>query len=682
MDLYNRDISWLGFNHRVLQEAKDKNVPLYERLKFLAIFSSNLDEFFRVRYPVVVAFAKLSKKTIRKESFLTEEDVSEKIQSEINTQLDEFGSILLNELIPSLKDHNISFYYNKPFEPQHIYEVKQLFLSKVLSFIQPVFLDTESTYDFLPENNHLYFIVTIADPMKDTVNRVSVNIPSDKLPRFFELSMIGEMRYIAFIDDIVRENIPMLFPGKKIESVFSIKFNRDAEIALNDEYSIDLLEKLEKKLSKREVAPPSRFLYEKGMPANLRLFLASMFKVEMNDMFEGGRYHNLSDLMHFPSFDKSLFYPKTEPIHFPPVTGGDIFSNIAAKDVLIHLPYQSYIPVLSFFNQAAVDADVTEIYITLYRVAAESHIVNALISAAKNGKKVTAFIELKARFDEANNIKWSREMKNAGVKLIYSDPKIKVHSKIGLIKKVTDGRQFCYAVLSTGNFNESTALFYTDHVLMSMNRDICTEMENLFGYLQMKKQDAAKKELHFKELFVSGFNLLSDFEALISAEMKKAKKGLPALIRIKVNNLEEPYFINLLYKASKAGVKIRLIVRSICCLIPEKENLSENISVKRIVDKYLEHTRLFIFGENETAEVAMGSSDLMTRNLRRRIEVCLNVKDESCKKQLIDYFDIQWQDNTKAVRILSNMDMLRLQPEGEEHNAQNDIYKYLKSVSC
>ena len=676
--LYNRDISWLGFNYRVLQEAQDKNVPLYERLRFLAIFSSNLDEFFRIRYPIVSAFSKLSKKTIKKESFLTEDDVREKIQMQIAGQLNEFGHILLDDIIPSLKEKNIFFYYNDPIMANHSEEIRQIFLAKVLSFIQPVFLNIEGTKDFLPENNQLYFIVTVSDKLTDTLNHVSVNIPSAKLQRFFELKCIGDMRYIIFIDDIIRENIFMLFPGKKIVSVYSIKFNRDAEIKLDDEFTVNLPEKIEKQLGKRDAGATSRFLFEMGMPVNLQMFLSNIFKAEITDMFEGGRYHNLSDLYNFPAFDHSLFFKKIDPIHYPPVSGGDIFANISAGDVLIHLPYQSYFPILSFFNQAAVDADVTEIYITLYRVATESHIVNALISAAKNGKKVTAFLELKARFDEANNIKWSRVMKKAGVRLIYSDPDIKVHSKIALIKKKAGKGTISYAVLSTGNFNENTALFYTDHVLMTIDPNICNELESLFNFLQKKKFESQKNDIKFKDLFVSQFNMIDDFEKLIDAEIKKAKKGLPALIRIKVNNLEEPYFINLLYKASKAGVEVQLIVRSVCCLIPETEHFSANIKVTRIVDRYLEHTRLFIFGNDGDAVVAMGSSDLMTRNLRRRIEVCVTVKDNRCREQLLHYFKLQWGDNSKAVRLTSSMEQARILSNVITHNAQTDIFNYLK----
>jgi len=681
--LYNRDLSWLGFNHRVLQEAKDKNVPLFERLKFLAIFSSNLDEFFRVRYPAVVAFSKLDKKLRKKEGFLDEEDISEKIQDNIHHQLNEFGAVLINEIIPELRNEKICFYYNEKIKEEHLPEIKEIFLSKVLSFIQPIFLGPDTPYNFMPENNQLYLIVTIRDRLQDTLSHVAINIPSRKLKRFYELASDEDMRYVIFIDDIIRENLSILFPGRKIEQVFSIKFNRDAELKLNEEYSVNLLDKIEKQLSKRDMGAASRFLFEKGMPANLQLFLASMFQVNMTDMFEGGRYHNLSDLMNFPSFGSPLHYKKQKPLLYPPSTAnGDIFQTVSQKDILLHLPYHSYTPVLSFFNQAAIDPDVTEIYITLYRVAAESHIVNALISAAKNGKNVTAFIELKARFDEANNIKWSRVMKKAGVRLIYSELNIKVHSKIGLVKKKVDNKMIAYSVLSTGNFNEATAAFYTDHVLFTSDQNVSSELNALFEFMQRKHKDINKNKLKFRELFVSQFNLLDEFERLINQEIKKAKKGLPALIRIKVNNLEEPYFIDLLYKASQAGVKVNLIIRSVCCLIPEKENLSENITIKRIVDKYLEHTRLFIFGEGPEALVAMGSSDLMTRNLRRRIEVCIDVKDPHCKSQLLDYFEMQWADNTKAVKLLNNMEQLRIQPEGELYNAQNDIYNYLQKVSC
>jgi polyphosphate kinase len=496
------------------------------------------------------------------------------------------------------------------------------------------------------------------------------------------LTPVDGMEYVIFIDDIIRENISMLFPGLHIESVYSIKFNRDAELKLDDDYSNNLLDKLEKRLSKRDHGATSRFLYEKGMPANLQFFLASLIYINLDDMFEGGKYHNLSDLMTFPAFNNALKYPSFKSISFPASTAnGDIFNSITQKDILLHLPYHSYTPVLSFFNQAAVDADVTHIYITLYRVASESHIVNALISAAKNGKKVTAFIELKARFDEANNIKWSRMMKKAGINIIYSDPKIKVHSKIALVQKNIAGVSVSFAVLSTGNFNESTALFYTDHVLLTVNRKIASELLQLFDFLQKKNANLEKNKLKFVELMVSQFNLLEEFEALIDKEIKKAKKGLPALIRIKVNNLEEPWFINLLYKASEAGVKVDLIVRSVCCLVPGKSGFSTNITIRRIVDRFLEHTRLFIFGADPAdLVVVMGSSDLMTRNLRHRVEVCVTVKDTSCRNELLDYFNIQWADNTNAVELLTDLSYRPVNGvDSPSVNAQQAIFTYLQN---
>jgi polyphosphate kinase len=347
------------------------------------------------------------------------------------------------------------------------------------------------------------------------------------------------------------------------------------------------------------------------------------------------------------------------------------------QDILLHIPYQSYNLVLAFFNQAAVDPAVTDIYITLYRVAAESHIVNALISAAKNGKNVTAFIELKARFDEANNIRWSKTMKEAGVKIIYSLPDIKVHSKIALVKKQSGLQTLSYAILSTGNFNEATAQFYTDHVLMTTDPFITGELIPLFSFLRKNDKDA-KAKMKFEKLLVSQFNMYDRFAKLIEAEIQKAALGEEAMIRIKINNLEETQMIGLLYKASQAGVKVHLIIRSICCLVPGVPGISENIIVRRLVDRYLEHSRLFIFGAGSNAEVIMGSADWMNRNLHSRIEVCVSINNIDCKKELIDYFEIQWSDNDKMVELSANLDQHRMTNSAQKINAQQSIYLYLQ----
>ncbi|MEJ8844453.1 polyphosphate kinase 1 [Lacibacter sp. H375] len=680
--LHNRDMSWLGFNFRVLQEASDKTVPLYERMKFLSIFSSNLDEFFRVRYPSVFAFSKINEKTRNKASVVMADDTAEKIKNEINRQLMHFGHVLTQEIIPELKTNGIVFYYNSEIRAEHKKEIKEIFLSDVLAFIQPIFLES-SLQSFLPENNQLYFVVTLTEPSHGLLKQAIVNIPSDKVKRFFSLTPLEGDEYVIFLDDIIRENLGLLFPKLTILSVYSIKFNRDAELNLKDEYSGNLLNKIEKQLKKREIGLPSRFLYEEGMPRNLQLFLMAAFEVKYEDMFMGGRYHHLSDLSAFPSFQKNLYFEKAKPLTATGITDcADIFHVLEQRDVLLHLPYQSYNPVLAFFNQAAVDADVTDIYITLYRLASDSHIVNALIGAAKNGKNVVVFIELKARFDEANNIEWSRIMQAAGIKLVYSLPQIKVHSKIALVKKKVDGHELSYAVLSTGNFNESTARFYTDHVLMTSDMSIIKELVSLFKFLEKGRNEIGDTRLKFNDLLVSQFNMVDELEKRVGLEIKKAKKGEPAHIRIKVNNLEEPGIIKLLYKASKAGVKVDLIVRSVCCVAPGIADISEHITVRRIVDRFLEHTRLFIFGSDENATVYIGSADLMTRNLYHRVEVCVPVKDAGCRKQILDYFDIQWSDNDKAVQFLPDQQTIPVNGQnGTSINAQQSIYQYLQNIT-
>ena len=679
--LYNRDVSWLGFNFRVLQEAADKDVPLYERLKFLSIFSSNLDEFFRVRYPSVFALTQLKSKTQRKISTETVEDIPEIIQDEINRQLNIFGSILTSEIIPALKENGIWFYYNDKIKEAHQDEIREIFLAKVLSFIQPIYLDGNNSHSFYPENNLLYLVVTLKSNEDDLLKHAVVNIPSNRLPRLFVLSKSGGYEHVIFIDDIIRANMQSIFPGQEIIGTYSVKFNRDAELHLDDEYSGDLLNKIEKQLRKRDFGPPSRFLYQQEMPRNVQLFLASVFDLKFEEMFAGGRYHHLSDLSKFPEFDKDLNYQKLAPLNTNFTEGsGDIFQTIDERDVLLHLPYDSYNPVLSFFNQAAVDPHVTEIFITLYRVAAESHIVNALISAASNGKKVTAFIELKARFDEANNIKWSRKMKEAGIKLVYSIPQIKVHSKVALISKTSGDVTKRYAIVSTGNFNETTAQFYTDHVLMTTDVGIINELKPLLKFLQKDIFGKERKKLHFDCLLVSQFNMVSELEKYIGQEIEKAKNGEEALIRIKVNNLEEPGMISWLYKASQAGVTVQLIVRSICCIKPGMIGVSENISVTRLVDKYLEHSRLFIFGKGENATVILGSADLMTRNLYHRIEVGVPIKNAVLKNELTTYFDLQLNDTDKAISLSPNHEQIKMKTEEGQPviNAQLETYKYLQ----
>jgi polyphosphate kinase len=457
--------------------------------------------------------------------------------------------------------------------------------------------------------------------------------------------------------------------------------NRDAELNLEEEYNIDLVSKIEKQLSKRNFGPPSRFLFESGMPQSVQLFLSSVLDLTLDEVFSGGRYHNLKDLASLPTFGKNLSYDRLEPLKKNFSASTDIFDLVSSRDILIHLPYESYNPILSFFNQAAIDPEVREIYITLYRVAAESHVANALISAARNGKKVIVFLELKARFDEANNIQWSRRMKDAGIKIIYSIPGIKVHSKIALVQKKMNDKLVNYCVLSTGNFNEITARFYTDHVLLTADLTIGNELMALFNFLQQRRSPISRHEVKFHKLLVSQFNMIDRFSRLIENEISKAKTGAQGLIRVKLNNLEEPGMINMLYKASRAGVEVKLIVRSICCLVPGVKGLSENITAKRIVDRYLEHSRIFIFGRDEHCEVIIGSADWMNRNLHRRIEVCVPVEDGRCQQELVDYFELQWSDNVKSVNINGSMEQQLQTINGSMISAQQAIHNYIREKS-
>ncbi|MEP6675419.1 MAG: polyphosphate kinase 1 [Ferruginibacter sp.] len=674
---YNRDISWLGFNERVLQEAADPEVPLMERIKFLSIFSANLDEFFRVRFPAIAALSGLNSKIRKRTIPPTSKNLAKLIKDIVNKQFNNFGSILREQLLPGLETAGIVLYYDQPLKEEHIDEVKEFFLSNVLSFIQPLFINDDFTKNFIPENDRPYFLITIKQAGISITRHAVVNIPSDKLPRFFSLSALEGKSYLIFIDDIIRENLNCLFPGFEILTVSSFKINRDAELLLEESLGKDILREIEKKLEKRKMGKLSRFLFQQNMPQSLQMYLSSVFHVKDAEMFEGGRYHDLKDLINLPVKNDSLYYPVIKRLASENINiSGDIFEKIKERDILLHFPYQSYNPILSFFNQAAIDPNVRSIYITLYRIASDSHIANALISAAKNGKEVVVFVELKARFDEANNIMWSKAMKKAGIRIIYSIPGIKVHSKIALVKKDKDD----YALIGTGNFNEKTAQLYADHTLLTSDPSITDDLKKLFNCLQRDDCKTALKHLEPEQLLISQVNMVSSLERLIKEQISIAKKQMPACISLKMNSLEDPGIIQLLYKASRAGVKVRLMVRGICCLIPGRKNLSENIEVKRIVDRYLEHSRIFIFGEAGNSQVFIGSADCMTRNLHYRVEAAVPVKAAPLKEELETYFELQWTDNTKAVTMdEKNVQHFPVRAADEiKIRSQDAIYDFLK----
>ncbi len=684
----NRDLSWLSFNHRVLLEAADKNVPLYSRISFLSIFSSNLDEFFRVRMPSIFAFSAIDAKKagIRDEY---PKGLVQQVQTMVHEQLEEFGRILTQLIIPELQQNHICLYYNEPIRAEHHETVKEYFLSKVLSFLQPVMLQKENQGNVFLDNNALYFIVdleTAEQPGK--IMYALLNIPSANLSRFSELPMLGDDHYLLFLDDVIRDNLKEIFPGFTIHGAWSVKLTRDAEMNIGDEFIGDIAEKIEKQLEKREVGLATRLLYDKTMPLEVKDFVEKYLAIPPDEMVEGGRYHNLKDLGSLPNPVKGKLSASSWPAmqHTGFTNFCSIFQSISENEKLLHLPYHSYNYILRFFNEAAIDPHVKEIYVTLYRVAADSHIVNALISAARNGKKVTVFVELKARFDEANNLKWSKKMKAAGIKIINSIPGLKVHAKVALVKRQEQKESKSYSFMATGNFNESTGRFYTDHVLFTSKPEFGQELDMLFTYLQSRVQPELYGKIPFQHLLVSQFNMIKRLNKLIDREIKNAKEGKPAKIIIKLNNLQERVMIARLYDASRAGVKVQLLVRSICCLAPGVPGQSENIVVHRIVDRYLEHARIFAFHNNGEPEYYMGSADWMNRNLHSRIEVVFPVYDKKLAGELEHILQLQLKDNQKAVLIMSDIatgaaNNLRVLSAGQTPlAAQQAIYEYVKGL--
>lgn len=669
---FDRDLSWLAFDERILQEAGKESVPLLERIRFLSIYSSNLDEFYRVRMPVLMALHRLS----GNEKDNTDESTNlQKAREVIFQQLENFGHILTGQLIPLLKKNHVHLLYNETIPAQVLEKTNDYLYSQIMAFLQPADV-SDSRNSFFPENNKLYFLVQTEE--EGLEKNWILNIPSDQLSRFYSVT-IEATQYVAFLDDIIRANLGKIFKGANIKGCFSFKITRDAEIDLKDEYG-DLSEQIEKQLLKREAGLATRFLHQPGVPLRSLYFITNRFNLSADSITEGGRYHNLKDLDQLPIKINDLVYDKWASASHPAIDYEEsIFEQVKKKDICIHLPYQSYNPILRFFNEAAIDKNVEEIYVTLYRVASNSRIVNSLISAAKNGKKVMVMIELKARFDEANNIKWAKKMKSAGVQIVYSASALKVHAKTALVKQKIDGRTVYSGLLSTGNFNETTAAFYTDHIMLTSNRDLLREVELLFLFLAKRKKPDPNDLINFENLFVAQFNLQRRFLELIDREIANVRQGLPAAITIKLNNLEERVLIAKLYEASQAGVKISLIVRSICCLVPGVKGMSENITITRIVDRYLEHGRIFLFHNNGQQDLYMGSADWMNRNIYHRIEVCFPVKDEAMKAEIIAILKLQLNDNVQAVRIDENLNNIKVENAKPPDQSQRQIYLLLKN---
>ncbi|MFA8342559.1 MAG: polyphosphate kinase 1 [Rhodothermaceae bacterium] len=673
-EFIDRELSWLSFNFRVLQEAKDPAVPLYDKIKFLAIYSSNLDEFFRVRVAALRHLLTLKSKAQSTLKF-TPEELLDQIQTTVGKQLPEYGRIYRNIILKELKENKIFLVDDKNINEEQLHFIEDYFDENIRHHIQPAIIDKEILTPFL-RNQRLYLTLRLSNNAKDTDYKyVLVEIPSNHLPRFVILPSPKGEHHIIFLDDMIRVCLQKLFVNKKTIEAYSVKLTRDAELYIEDEFEGNLLKKIQKSIKKRNTGVPSRFLYDKDMPESFRNYLMEALNLTNDDMVEGGRYHSFSDLFSFPNpSDKKLEYEKLPVLPSRELDEAkSVLDFIENEPQFLYFPYNSYDNVIRFFKEASQNPDVVSIKVTQYRVAKHSAVVKSLINAAKNGIDVTVFVEIKARFDEEQNIIWASKMEKAGVKVIYSFPGLKVHAKLALVTKKIDGSKKQYAYLSTGNFNENTSKIYTDLGYFTTDPEITSEIDEVFEFLATQKETAK-----FKHLLVAQFNMRSKFNSLIKKEIENAQAGKPAYILAKMNSLEDRKIIRRLYEASQAGVKIDLIIRGICCLNPGVKGLSENIRVISIIDRFLEHSRFYYFHNNGNELLYAASADWMKRNLSRRVEVGFPVRDKKTKSVIKEILDLQLKDNTKARIIDEEFSNRYVQNEYEKINSQTNVIDILK----
>lgn len=680
---FKRDISWLSFNYRVLLEAEDETLPIYERIKFLSIYSSNLEEFYEIR--VAEHRGVIMKKNFTEESGAEAEETLAEITEEVNRQQREYYRIF-SKVLQELNRQDIYLYQDSRPEPFHEEFVHNFFNEEVFPFLSPVMIQAGDIRTFI-RDRRLYLVIRMVKKSKRMAEPDYVpdyyyalmKIPYAKVPRFIELPTHEGKYYIMFIDDIIRANLSSIFPGYVVESCYSIKISRDADIYLDDEKGGNIVENIRKKVKKRKIGALSRFMYDSNMPDDFLAFICNAFGITTDDLVLGGRYNNLQDLIKLPNpRGKELEQQVPSPMRVPFLDEmGSVFRAVKKRDILLHFPYQSFDYLIRFLMEAAFDPKVDEIKITQYRVAENSAVINTLISAAQNGKKVTVFVELKARFDEENNMSTAERMEQAGIRIIYSIPGLKVHAKVAVIlrKDTEDGckrRDFAY--LSTGNFNEKTARIYSDMALLTSNAELITDINKVFAVLEGKLAGPT-----FRHLLVARFNMVPELTRMIHREIEHVKAGRKGRIVLKMNGLHDQNMINELYNASENGVEIDLIVRGICCLVPNRP-FSANIRVTRIVDMFLEHSRIWYFYNDGEEDLFLTSADWMRRNLNRRIETAFPILNAEIKQCIIDILKIQLQDNVKACLIDEHLhNNFKRDDNPVKVRAQLAIYEYLKN---
>ena len=678
-ELYiNREISWLDFNARVLQEAADQKVPLLERLRFIGIFSNNLDEFFQVRYATVQRIAQSDKTGRKIFGGKNAKDLLKAITQKVIVQQKETNKIL-SDIKKELEKEQIYFVNEKNVFEEHQEFLKEYFIQKVSPALMTIIISDNLAQDL--SNNHAFLAVKLSfpDPKQLKNQYALIEIPTE-LDRFIVLPSIGNKKYVMFLDDLIRYHFHLIFNFFEYSNIEAhmIKVTRDAELDMEGDVSKSYINKIVESVRERILAEPVRMVYDKEIHLETLTTLKGLMGIDSTDsLIPGGRYHNRKDFMNFPQLNRNdLQYNKMLPI---PVEGlsleKSIFKAIEEKDYLLYTPYHSFSFVIKFLREAALDPIVNSIKITIYRLSQLSNVASALINAAKNGKKVLVQIELQARFDETNNIIYAEQMQAAGVELIFGIPGLKVHSKICVVEKRIEGKNKRYGFISTGNLNEDTAKIYTDYTLFTSNPEVLKEVNKVFNFLQVHYK--LKK---YKHLIVSPHYTHAALVKMINKEIENKKAGLPCGIKLKLNAITNFSMINKLYEASQAGVSIQMVVRGICCLIPGVKDMSENIEVISIVDRYLEHPRLYIFENGGKQKVYISSADFMTRNIENRVEVAAPIYDVSLKKQIIDVFDIIWMDNVKS-RIINKKPQNKFRKTSDKPvRSQWAIYDYYKKL--
>jgi polyphosphate kinase len=673
MQVVNRELSWLSFNERVLQEAMDITVPLVERIRFLGIYSNNMDEFYRVRVANVRRMTLVKKNKIHGFSG-TADDLYQKIRKEVLRQQFVFEQAF-EEIAKEFQKHKIFFINESNISNAHKQELLEYYKEKIKHSIFPILLDKKNSFPKLRDYS-IYLAVKIVSS-RNKVRYALIQIPND-IPRYYLLKDLEE-KYIILIDDIIRlqlEDIFKIFVPKEI-SAFTFKFTRDAELDLDDDLDLPIMDKIQKSIKERKKGIPVRFVYDSEMPNDLLKYLLESLNLRKGlNTIPGGRYHNNKDLMSFPDFKNSEFiFPEQKPCKHPCLENSQsIINSILEKDILLHFPYQKFDYVVDLLREAAIDPKVKSIKINIYRIAKNSDIMNALLAAVFNGKEVVVVFELQARFDEENNLYWSNRLKDFGAKVIFGVSGLKVHSKLIQIHRVKDGKDQLISYIGTGNFNEKTSKIYVDIGLLTVKSEITNEVKRVFRLLENNLERPL-----FRNLLVSPFNTRRKITTLINQEIQHVKKGKKSSIRLKLNNLTDLKLINKLYEASKAGVKIEMIIRGICCLKPQVKGLSENITAISIVDRYLEHARFMIFENDGKPIYIISSADFMERNLDNRIEVGVMIKDESIQCELDQIFDFQWRGSVKARLISSDLKNRYRKRNLPPFHAQVETFNFYKN---